>query len=406
MKKIKYAIFSICLILFVSTFLGCNNKIRSSKKIENGYGVNVHFRGNQKDIALIDSAGFKYVRMDLFWSIIESHKNYYDFRETGYDDLTNSLVKRHIIPYYVLDYSNQLYNNDKSIDTKEGRIAFCNFVDAASKRYKDKGIIWEIWNEPNKNFTSTQPNYISYSLLVKNAAKIIKRNDPSGKIVAPALAGTDNKSLGWLDQLFRHDALRDIDAISVHPYRAGRPETVSQDYAKLRDLTTHYLKKRIPIISGEWGYPTAGIYTDQEQSKYAVRMFLINQYNKVPISIWYDWKNDGNDPNNKEHNFGLRKGDVNTPKLSYFSTQTLIKFLKDYKYSRRIKIKSNNDYVLEFKNNNGDKRLACWTTDSSHKIKFPKRIKGKILSMYGESIGKINGKVIPITSMPIYILNE
>ncbi|GAA3318985.1 hypothetical protein GCM10020331_024020 [Ectobacillus funiculus] len=132
-------------------------------------------------------------------------KGKYDFVTTGYDELNKLLIDNGIQPFYILDYSNQLYEQ-KSINCNRGRqeglrklCKCCN-----KKRYRGQGIIWEIWNEPNieKFFWYDQPSYEDYSLLVKEIAPIIKRNDTSGLVVAPALAAIHEDSLKWLEETF------------------------------------------------------------------------------------------------------------------------------------------------------------------------------------------------------------
>ena len=92
------------------------------------------------------------------------------------------------------------------------------------------------------------------------------------------------------------------------------PETVhgngDKDYKRLRQLieqsAPNEAKKKIPIISGEWGYSSnrvAGVSLEK-QADFIARQQLSNLLHEVPISIWYDWKNDGEDVNEREHNFG------------------------------------------------------------------------------------------------------
>jgi polysaccharide biosynthesis protein PslG len=50
----------------------------------------------------------------------------------------------------------------------------------------------------------------------------------------------------------------------------------------------------------------------------------------VPISIWYDWKNDGPDLAEREHNFGTVTHDLQ-PKPAYTALQTLTKELRDFR---------------------------------------------------------------------------
>ena len=99
-------------------------------------------------------------------------------------------------------------------------------------------------------------NVNEYSLLLKQTSKTIKENDPSGTVVAPALAGLSEESLEWLEEIFKKDVLDYVDAVSVHPYRSWEPESVAYEYNVLRELINKYSSKPIPIISGEWGYST------------------------------------------------------------------------------------------------------------------------------------------------------
>ena len=117
--------------------------------VPNGFGVNIHFTGDPADLDLIRDGGFKFIRMDLGWGGIEREKGAYNFERTGYDALTAGCTKRGIRILYILDYSNRLYESEQSVRTEEGRKAFAAFAEAAAKRYAGKGILWEVWNEPN-----------------------------------------------------------------------------------------------------------------------------------------------------------------------------------------------------------------------------------------------------------------
>ena len=60
-----------------------------------------------------------------------------------------------------------------------------------------------------------------------------------------------------------------------------------------------YGGKTLPIVSSEWGYSTGTVgtaytpvATAQLQGDYLARMMLVNLSQGIPLSIWYDWKND------------------------------------------------------------------------------------------------------------------
>ncbi|MCF7623644.1 MULTISPECIES: beta-galactosidase [Bacillaceae] len=393
----------------VNTFK-TNNNLSDQTPMPYGIGVAFHFTGNPPDIMMMKTAGINVARTDLFWSKIEKVQGKYDYTE--YDELTDGLIKSGIKPYYILNYSNQLYEKNFSIVTKEGQEAFVNYVDDVTKRYKGHGIVWEIWNEPNLlKYWDTRPNYEDYSTLVIKVSKVIRKNDPSGIIVAPALAGLNDEALMWLDEILKKKVLDNIDAISVHPYRTTSPETVIQDYKTLRDLLKKY-KKDFPIISGEWGYSTGKEWynlklTEKQQAQYLVRMFLINEYQEIPISIWYDWKNDGTDSNEGEHNFGIRQNDVSKSKEAFIALSTMTNILSGYVFSNRIDVGNPNDFVLEFSNLKGENVTVFWTTDIDHQIKFSGQGKRQIISMYGDNLGNFildNSTTLEITASPRYLI--
>lgn len=356
-----------------------------SAEISNELGVNLHPGVTENDVKLMKEAEIKWVRIDLFWSQIEKEKGKYDFTSTGYDQLNKLLLNNGIRPFYILDYGNKLYEENRSIVTEQGRKAYGNFISAATKRYNRQGAIWEIWNEPNRGFWYPQPSYEEYSLLVKEIAPIIKKNDTSGIIVAPGLGGGITKeSIKWLEETFKRGILEDIDAVSIHPYRSDNPESVRNDYQKIRSLISEYTTKKILIISGEWGYPINNLNNSEEkQAEYLIRMFLVNSLEYIPVSIWYDWKNDGPNPDDKEHNFGIMRNDLQ-PKLSFNAMKTLTHTLSGYKFVGKMQYGGEQDYFLKFVDIKGMQVIVFWTTALNHDVILPfSKGKGKYISMLG-----------------------
>jgi hypothetical protein len=341
--------------------------------IPDGFGVNIHFTGEPRDLDLIHDGGFRLVRMDLGWSGVERQKGVYNFERAGYDALTAGCTQRGIRILYILDYSNRLYEEQQSVRTEAGRKAYAAFAEAAGKRYSGKGILWEFWNEPNiRQFWSPQPGIDDYCKMVEEAAGRLRQADPSGTLVAPA---TSTIPFDWLEGCFQKGLLNWIDVLSVHPYRPQAPETVIKDYARLRRLITQYAPagKDIPILSGEWGYSNINWdkarLSEEQQANYLARKFLINLYEKVPVSIWYDWKNDGTDPNEREHHFGTVGHDLQ-PKAAYRAAQSLSATLGGYAIDKRLELTDEKDFVFQL--TAGHRRaLALWTTGTSHEVTLP-----------------------------------
>jgi len=377
--------------------------IASLLTIPNGFGVNIHFTGEPRDLDMIAEAGFKFIRMDFAWGGIEREKGVYNFE--SYDALTEGCLKRGIHPLYILDYSNKLYEESNSIRTAEGREAFAKFAETAVKRYEGKEILWEIWNEPNLNqFWNPQPGVDAYTELVETTIPRIKKAVPSAIVIAPATSGIP---MDWLEACFKKGMLDNIDALSVHPYRTPMPETVIKDYENLRKLIKNYSKgKDIPIISGEWGYSIINWdknrILDEQQAQYLVRMFLINMYQNVLVSIWYDWKDDGTDPNEREHHFGTVTNDLK-PKNAYLALKALAHILDGYSVVERLDLGEDENFALKLKKGESE-AFAIWTTGDNHEVTLPiKDKKGVIYDMYGK-MSEWKGEKITLSQSPQYIV--
>jgi len=325
-------------------------------------GVNIHFtRGHEQDLDLIAAAGFKFIRMDFAWGGIEREKG--EYRWTAYEELTANLEKRGLRAIYILDYGNGLYEPGGSAPQHpESVAAFARWAGAAAAHFRGRRVLWEIWNEPNIGFWKPKPDVKQYIALARATCEAIRKSDPSATIIAPA-----SSTFPWafLEEMFQAGLLEQLDAVSVHPYRSPSqpPETAAPDYLKLRGLIERYAppaKKAMPIISGEWGYSTHSKGVSLEtQAAFIVRQQLANLWHSVPLSIWYDWKNDGNDPAENEHNFGTVYPDLR-PKPAYEAVQVMTRELSGYRVARRLP--TSEGYVLLLVNQAGDQKLAAWTS--------------------------------------------
>jgi hypothetical protein len=379
--------------LFLALALSCSGSEIPELVIPAGVGVNIHFvTGNESDVDMIAAAGFKFIRMDFGWAGIERKKGLYEW--SAYDELLKHLDERGIRAMFILDYSNPLYEQTvtstnplthlpnkttASPQHPESIAAFARWAAAAAKHYQGRRVIWEIWNEPNIQFWSPKPDAVQYTALALTTCKAIREAVPGATIVGPA-----SSELPWpfLETFLKSGVLEFLDAVSVHPYRnPGRaPETAAPDYEKLRKFIAQYAPpgrtKPIPILSGEWGYSsnTKGAPLEK-QAAFAVRQQLSNLLEGVPLSIWYDWKNDGSNPNENEHNFGTVMSDL-TPKPAYTAIKTMTRELSGYRIDHRLKLESEKDYALVLVNASGARKLAAWTTGDTHLATLDLELKG------------------------------
>jgi hypothetical protein len=357
------AVVALCLLSLAA--VGAGAAQLPSPVVPEGLGVNIHFTGAPaRDLDMIRAAGFRFIRMDFAWDAVETQRGEYDFR--AYDELTHGLQTRGIRILYILDYSNPLYESEQSVRTEEGRRAFARFAAAAAARYRGRGILWELWNEPNiDGFWKPTPNADDYMALAKVVLPAIRKADPRALCGAPATSGVD---LGFLESCFRQGLLDLVDAVTVHPYRQDPPETVVADYDKLRALIKQYRPTRpgLPIISGEWGYSATWEGFDQRrQGEYLAREFLTDLSLGIPLSIWYDWHDDGLDPKEPEHHFGTVTWTYE-PKPAYHEMARLFGALEGTRFTKRLP-SDPADYLLLFSRGR-DRTIAAWTIGAAHEV--------------------------------------
>ncbi|HEY0075679.1 MAG TPA: cellulase family glycosylhydrolase [Abditibacteriaceae bacterium] len=374
MKALFYSVFALCFFA-LPVMAQKQHPSLPTLRVPQGAGVNIHFTDAKAGEMKMLSGAFRIVRMDLFWADIEKEKGVYDF--SAYDRLMKSLDEHKVRALFILDYGNPLYDQGLSPYTDEGRAAFARWVAAAARHFKGRGILWELFNEPNISFWKPKPNVDDYIKLDKAVSTAIHEAAPGECYFGAATSTIDLK---FLEACFQSGALERWDAVSVHPYRQTDPETASSEYRALRLLIERYKPKgkAIPILSGEWGYSTAwNGFNNERQGKYLPRQWMTNLMNEVPLSIWYDWHDDGEDAHEAEHNFGSvefpyfeKREPVYNPKPSYTAAQTFVSFFEGYDYNKRLVLPSPDDYLLLF--NKGDSlKLAVWTTNAAHEIILP-----------------------------------
>jgi len=386
-----------------------------------GYGVNIHFTDARPgEMKMLAASGVKWIRMDFAWSGTERQPGQYDFR--AYERLLKALDEYGIKALFILDYSNRHYDQGLSPYTDEGRQAFARWAAAAAKHFQGRGILWEMYNEPNIHFWRPKPNVEDYIKLAIEVGKAIRKEAPGEIYIGPATSQIDMK---FLEACFQAGLLEYWDGVSVHPYRQSHPETVLPEYQKLAELVHKYApaNKKIPIISGEWGYSAVWRnYDEARQGKYLPRQWLTNMAAGIPISIWYDWHDDGPDPKEPEHHFGMvaypyheGRNPVYDPKPAFLAAQTLSTVLAGYRFVERCPLKTekaDSCYALKFEKE-GRIALAVWCQEDGQTLTVPIDLpKGRyrVVDYLGKEQGSKEVTTAPvdleISDAPLYLIGE
>lgn len=336
--------------------------------VPQGLGANIHFTSEKPgELKMLAESGMTWIRMDYVWSRVEREPGEYDFRP--YDRLVADLEEHNLRALFILDYVNPHYDDGLSPHTDAGRKAFARWVAASVEHFGGHGILWEMYNEPNIRFWRPEPNVDDYVKLAIEVGKAIRETAPDELYIGPATSQIDFE---FLESCFEAGLLEYWDAVSVHPYRQQPPETVIAEYMRLREMIDRHAPegKALPIISGEWGYSAAWKnYDQQRQGKYLPRQWLTNYACNIPVSIWYDWHDDGPDPEEPEHHFGMvahpyheGRDPCYDPKPAYIAAQTLTRTLDGWRFAQRIEMPEVGDvpcHALQFEKD-GASAAAVW----------------------------------------------
>lgn len=388
-----------------------------SATVPDGLGVNIHFTDPKPgEMEMLARAGFRVIRMDFAWGRTERKKGEYDF--SAYDRLMAALEKHRMRALFILDYGNPLYDEGLAPYSETGRQAFARWAAAAVERFQGRGVLWEMYNEPNIRFWKPEPKVEDYVKLAREVGQAIRRVAPKEFYVGPATSRID---VEFLDACFQGGLLEYWDAVSVHPYRQSDPETAMPEYARLRGLIERYAPaaKDIPILSGEWGYSSAWHGIDElKQGKMLPRQWLTNLACDVAVSIWYDWHDDGPDPREPEHHFGVvfhpyhdGREPVYTPKPAYLAAATFTKQLDGFCFNKRLDTGKTDEYVLLFSREE-DVRLAVWTTAAEPRSATIPASPGRfqVTGHTGDGLPTVSaderGLCVTLTDAPQYLVPE
>ncbi len=345
-------------------------------RVPQSMGVNIHFAYPPPgEMRMLAAAGFHWIRKGFEWNTTELRKGRYDFR--SYDYLLAALRRYHIRPLWILCFGNPLYDHGLAPATPQARWAFCRWVAAAVRHFRGNGIMWEMWNEPNGTWLPRE-NVRAYIKLALAVGKTIRRVAPRELYVGPALADSSIGSRKFLRRCFQAGLLKYWDAVTIHPYRLSGPETVVPVYRHVRELIARYAPpgRNIPVLAGEWGYVSTSAWTHYypaRQARMLAREFLVNFWQGIPLTIWYDWSipNSGDGYGIIHSAYHAGRNPVFDPKPSYLAAHTLATQLAGCRFVKRLKISGADNYVLLFDGPKGN-RIAAWTSSrQAHHVVLP-----------------------------------
>jgi polysaccharide biosynthesis protein PslG len=283
-----------------------------SGSLRSRLGVNIQTLGDARALDVIRDAGFSFVRADLLWRQVERNGQ---FRFRAQDRLLAALEARRMGVIWILDYGHPEHGGDPPRNPDDVS-AFARFAEAAAGHFKGHDVRYEVWNEPDtERFWPPKPDPGEYVALLESATRAIHRADAAALVASGGLSRIDLPFFGAM--LRAGTAPVGLNAVAVHPYRRLPPESLAAESPLLRRMVTDGVGENAAIWDTEWGYASYDYFSKnlsgdghsesgrKRQAVLACREALSIWALGLPVAVWYDFRDDGDDPRNPEHNYGL-----------------------------------------------------------------------------------------------------
>lgn len=177
------------------------------------------------------------------------------------------------------------------------------YVEAVAYRYKGAVGAYEIWNEPNlKQFFNGTPKEMAE--LTKSAYDVIRRVDPSAKVVCSGITG--DYGISWLKGYLKAGAGKYCDVIGYHFYIHHQPpEKMLSTISSVKKVIGDAGYGNKPLWNTESGWlismggavdiKASGFKSDakvlslDEATSYIPRALLLARNAGVDRFYWYSW---------------------------------------------------------------------------------------------------------------------
>ena len=210
-------------------------------------GVNTHHVGAlpEEEMALLLTAGFRWVRNGCNWGDCETTKGRYSFNSSrcGVDKLMAQLAAHDLGVVFIVGDGNAAYGMPRGFGwapnaSHEQIDAYSRFTSELATRYAaTHRVLFELIEEPNTGGGYTAPRFAE---AVFPAARAIR--SAGGMVAAPSSANID---FPFLQELFELGLGEVSDYLTVHPYRADAPETFLPDADRIKAMIARCVRQSV-----------------------------------------------------------------------------------------------------------------------------------------------------------------
>lgn len=288
----------------------------------------------QSELELMVSSGVESLRTAFNWSVAQPYRRredvppdqLYRFQHEANgvptdfgptDRIVEAAARRHlrVLPAVLVAPPWAARHPYKANSPPRGPQNYARFMGALVRRYgangsfwRERGYLprlpirdWQIWNEPNQHlyFWSDQPFAPTYVVLVREARRAIKREDPGARVILAGLVGESDKALA---EIYRQRGARGyFDVVAIHPF-TRRVKHVVQLLDMARRVMRRYGDARKPLVVTELSWPSAhgrlrryygSEVTEREQAERVVSGYRTLAANRRRLNLkavyWFTW---------------------------------------------------------------------------------------------------------------------
>lgn len=366
---------------------------------------------NSGDTALLKKLGITSIRDGVDWAKIERTKG--ALSEERSNQFIPELEKNDINLILTLLFNNNLYSGidaSKVPDstkygpkTKHEFDGFANYSAFLAKKYPHIRI-FQIWNEPFGNgFWKPEKSPEDYTYMMQIAAHEIWKERPDAAISGGSLGASE---IDFLKTMAANDGYSYFDSVSYHIYiypqlADDRYEAATLGFVNKMNMELGGWK---PLGVTETGWPTQlgerGV-TVEQQAIETVKQYVHSAVQGLKYNTIYDFRNDGRDINNREHNFGVVDKDFNA-KPAAISSKYLLEMTAGAVYIGSLHL--NDTIELHGYLKNGELLLIAWTKGDNEILDLGDGLKNaRYTDMYGNPLQY--GARPVLGEEPMYIQN-
>ncbi|XHR30580.1 MAG: endo-1,4-beta-xylanase [Chthoniobacteraceae bacterium] len=334
------------------------------------YGVSTHTVScgapdMYREIELLHRLGVDIVRDDLKWGRVEPQKGDWKFEQIDLylERLERAGIELQAILCYTARWASTGNPNAKNWHEWNNAAPqmepWLNYVRTIVERYKGRVRSWEVWNEEDIGawLSSTE----KYTELFDNTSRLVMDVNPQAQVLNGGFSGTPRLPNPDFMKKFSLAADKTFWAVwAYHDYHTFS-ELLSRNDEQLE--LYKQANMTIPVWINEGGFHCLNVGGERKQAVTLVKKYASCPALHLPVKgyFWYDLRDDGSDPNDKEHHFGLVRRNYD-PKPAYAAYQNVIRELAPCRFERKLEDKESPSgvWALLYRHSEDESVLVAW----------------------------------------------